>query len=429
MKKFHSLTSKVFAYVLAASICVLSFAGCNSKTSTSSATAKGPVTISFWNSFTGSDGDTLKKLVDQFNTEYQGKIKIDMNILSADAFTQKLPPAIATKTAPDLVTLSSISMNSYTGKIMELSDFFNKGYADKSNFEDAALSLGQLDGKQYGIPGEVFATYMYWNKDLFKAAGLDPDKPPQNFDELKQDAIKLTIPSKKQYGLGLCASAAPQWYSIFIRGNGGNVIDSTGKKSDLNSNTNIATFNYIHDLEYKYNVTPKSTGGVDMDNDMQSGKIGIYFDGPWLVPGLVSHNVNYGIALIPTGTKKQSTVLDGQLFCVPVGTDPSHLDAIYTFLKFWNSDSIAKTWAMAIGDPPYLKSVINDSEVKANQNIKVFSSAMDGIAQPWNLGISGADKIDNDVLFPLVEKLQTDTDVNAAVKAASDSIDKQLSGN
>ena len=66
----------------------------------SSVSAKG-VTIQFWNSFTGSDGDILREIVDQYNKENQDGITINMDIMPGETLSEKLAPAITTGTAPD----------------------------------------------------------------------------------------------------------------------------------------------------------------------------------------------------------------------------------------------------------------------------------------------------------------------------------------
>lgn len=387
-----------------------------------------PITIAFWNSFTGSDADTLKAIVEDFNTQYEGSIKVEMDILASDVFSQKVPPSIATNTAPDLITLDVANLLAYArqGSIEDLSDFFTATGMDENDFLESALELGTVDEKQYGIPMQVFdSTNFFWNKDLFEAAGLDPEVPPQTFEELAEYAVKLTDTSKNQYGLGMCASAAPQFYAVFIRGNGGDVVDINTMESVLDSEANIKTFEYLHDLAYGGGVTPKSTGGVEMDNLMQSGLLAMYFDGQWLIPGLESHDINYGIAQVPSGSAGQFAILDGTLFAIPKGTDDEHKMAVYEFLKFWNSTSVAKLWSTSVGMPPYLNSVINDPEIQANETISALAENAK-VAKPWLGGIESAAKINSDVLFPLIEQLQYKGDVTEMVTKASEQVDAIL---
>jgi multiple sugar transport system substrate-binding protein len=390
--------------------------------------ASGEITITFWNSFTGSDGDTLKAIVNDYNAQNAGKIKVEMDIMSADVFSQKVPPSIATNTAPSLIALNAADTLTYSkeGSIQDLSDFFTATGVDKNDFLPSSLQIGNFGGKQYGIPMQMFdSTNLYWNKDLFKAAGLDPEKPPTTFDELETMAVKLTDASKGQYGFGMFASAAPQWYAVFIKGNGGDVVDMANNKSVLNSDANMKTFDYLHRLAFTENVSPKSTGGVAMDNLMQSGKLAMYLNGPWAIPGLTSHNINFGIAQVPAGSAGTFAVLDGTLFAIPTPTDDAHKAAVYDFLKYWNSTANGKRWSMAIGFPPYLNSVINDPDVKADATISALA-ANAKVAAPWMPGLQSAGNIDANVLFPLVEQLQNDGNVSDMVNQASAKIDSIL---
>jgi ABC-type sugar transport system, periplasmic component len=420
MKKTGSL-SGIAAFALAAAAL---FAGC--------AGASGPTKISYWNSFTGSDGETLTALVKQFNEQNKGKYEVEMNIMSQDAFAQKLPTALATKTGPALMTIGANDLIGYAGRgyLQDLGDIYKKTGLDKADIAQTALDFGTVDGKQYGLPLEVFAIYLYWNKDLFKAAGLDPDKAPATLDELAAYAEKLTKASKSQYGFAMPVKGAPQFYASFIRGNGGAVVDEKGAKSVLASSENIATFEAIRKLAYEKKVSPIGASGVDMDNVMFSGKLGMYMCGPWLIPGLKSHNINFGVAALPAGTKGASTILDGANFAVSKSANAKQKEAAYAFLKYWNSAAVGKDWALKVGFPPYLKSVVADPEVAANPIITTLAESMSsGIAKTWLVGVKGGARIDSDVLFPLIEQLQNGAKADEAVQKASESIDKILAGN
>ena len=74
---------------------------------------------------------------------------------------------------------------------------------DKSNFYENVLAKSYIDDALYGVPMQYNVQYLYYNKDLFTEAGLDPENPPTTLDELREAAIACTDPSKNQYGLGL----------------------------------------------------------------------------------------------------------------------------------------------------------------------------------------------------------------------------------
>lgn len=90
-----------------------------------------------------------------------------------------------------------------------LDDFFEQTGADASNFSDASLQALQYQKVQMMIPMQVHSTFLYWNKDLFEAAGLDPETPPATWEEAAEYALKISDPSRKLYGIGFPISGAP----------------------------------------------------------------------------------------------------------------------------------------------------------------------------------------------------------------------------
>ena len=87
--------------------------------------------------------------------------------------------------------------------IIPLDDFWEKTGLDESNYLEKCC--GQIKSRWkllYGVPMQYNLQYLYYNKDLFEEAGLDPEQPPTTMEELAEDAKKLTNPDKNQYGIG-----------------------------------------------------------------------------------------------------------------------------------------------------------------------------------------------------------------------------------
>lgn len=424
------LRKKIPVLLISLLITSISLTGCGAtKSSTTNDSPSTPkkVTLTFWNGFTATDGDVLKEIVKGYNDKNSDKVEIKMDIMPWGQLFQKLPPSIATNTAPSFVLMGPANIVEYinNGQVQDMSDFFTSTGADKSNFSDASLSLGNFKGKQYGIPMQNFGIYLYWNKDLYKAAGLDPEKGPESLEQMAEYAVKLTDAKKGQFGLGLPIGGAPQYYATFLRANGGEAVDLKNMKSVLNTPDNIKTFDFIRDLTFNKKVSPKGVTGANMDSLMFSGKVAMYMNGPWLVPGLKKNNVNFGVSLIPKGSVKQNTILDGSIFAIPKGTPPDQKKAVYDFVKYWNTTEICKEWSVKNGFPPYLKSVTEDATIKSDPTLSVMST-MSAVATPWNLGLTSTGKIDNDILYPMVEALQSGGDTSNLVKKASDQLDVVL---
>ena len=424
-----------------ASLFVFSAAGC-----TSSQTASGPkevqkqetettvsaepkekVTLQLWSGFTGPDGEILKEIITRFNKANEGKIEVKMDVMGWDVLAQKLPVAIATKSAPGLTLLIGDTIPQYlqNDALEPLDDFFDKTGLQESNYVKNVLDIGKFNDKYYAMPMQFNLIYLYWNKTLFKEAGLDPEKPPVTMDELASYAEKLTIPEKNQYGFGMAVKGAPQYWTSFFWNNGGEIFDLAQKKSLLNALENIKTLEWMQDLAINKKVTPSGAGGAEIDNLLMSGKLGMVINGPWLVNGLKSNNIDFGMTAVPKGSTKQEIISGGIGYAIPAGTSQEVKDAAYEFIKYWMSPEVLKEWSLKNGFPAWENSVINDPEVKADPIQKAISP-LNVMGRPYNPeAYSAISAIDNDALWPMIEGIIAGAiKPEDAIKQTSDKIDE-----
>ena len=130
------------------------------------------VTITFWNAWVGSDGDTLTELVHQFNEENEYGITVDMTITSS--VNEMLQSSLPTGDAADLILGDTGCINRYVGYLRPIDDIFVSTGLKKEDFLEAYLSrCYSEEGELYGMPFQIAQMCLFYNKDLFVAAGLD----------------------------------------------------------------------------------------------------------------------------------------------------------------------------------------------------------------------------------------------------------------
>lgn len=383
------------------------------------------VTLQFWNVFTGSDGDILREIVDNYNKTNTDNIEIQMDIMPNDQLQQKLPAAIATGTAPDLVLFGVENIAPYVSNdsLVDISDFWDVTGVDKSNILENVLELSHVDGKLYGTPMQYNVSYLYWNKDLFKEAGLDPEKAPATLEELTEYAVKLTNPEKNQYGLALPTSVT---YMQFLWANGGDADDSNTNTNLLNSEENVKTLEWLQDLTVNKKVSPSNITGPEADTMLQAGQIAMYMSGPWQINGLREQGINFGIAPCVAGSAGAFSPAGGCSYVIPKGTEESHKLAAYKFMQYWLTDDILKEWSQRNGFPVWSKTLMEDPEIQSDEVLSAISKATE-IGRSYNLGYSLASQIDNDVMIPLFEKVMTGAATpEDALKEASEAMDRVL---
>lgn len=384
----------------------------------------GSITLDFWNVFTGSDGDILRSIVENYNKTNTDNITINMDIMPNDTLQQKLPVAIATKTAPDFVLFGVENLAPYVSNdsLEDISDFWDTTGTDKSNFLDNVVELSYLDGKCYGIPMQYNVQYLYWNKDLFQTAGLNPETPPKTMDELAEYATKLTDISKNQYGLALPTAT----YMQFLWANGGDSNDPDTNKNLLNSENNLKTLEWLQNLSVNEKVTPMNLTGSDADTMLQAGQIAMYMSGPWQINGLREAKINFGIAPCVAGSDGAYSPAGGCSFVIPKGIDENKKKAVYKFMEYWLSDDILKEWSQKNGFPVWSKTLLQDSDIQQDEVLKAISEATE-IGRSYNLGYSLASQIDNDIMITLFESvIMGAATPKDALEEASKKMDKIL---
>lgn len=387
------------------------------------------ITLTFWNGFTGPDGEILREIVDRFNDSHKDSIEIKMDIMGWDVLSQKLPAAIVTDTAPEMVLMIGDWIPQYTANdnFENLDDFWEITELKEDSYLQNVLDLGKFNGSYYALPMQFNLIYLYWNKALFEAAGLDPDTPPTTMEELAQYAEILTDFSNNQYGLALPVKGAPQYWTSFFWNNGGELFDLKTKKSMLNSPENIATLEWLDDLAAK-GVSPIGATGAELDNLFMSGKLAMTINGPWLINGIKSNGINFGITAPPSGSQRQQVIAGDIGFCIPKGVDQKQKEAAYEFIKYWMSDEIIKEWSMRNGFPAWSHNVIADEEVMKDEVLGAISP-LSIMGRGYNPeAFEGISAIDNDALWPMIEAVIIgDDEPSDIIKAASDKIEEIFS--
>lgn len=169
-----------------------------------------PVEITFWHAMGGVNGEAIVKLVEDFNTAYEGKIHVNYEYQGDydSAFT-KIQAAGMNSIPCDLMQVYDIGTRFMidSGWIKPVQEFIDAEGYDISQIEPNIAAYYTVDGKLYSMPFNSSTPTLYYNKTAFAEAGLDPEVAPKNFDELFEMARKLEVKNEdgtvKRYGFGM----------------------------------------------------------------------------------------------------------------------------------------------------------------------------------------------------------------------------------
>ena len=189
--------------------------------------------ITFWNGFTGTDGDVLKEIVADYNATNTLNIEVQVEIMSWDSLYQKLATSLPVGEGPDIIAFNTEYIPSYaeSGALAVINDLYETGGLDANNIPAVMEENLKYNGEYYGVPCNMATLLLYYNKDLFAEAGLDPESPPTTWDELESMALALTkeVNGEQQYGFGLATNNTIQMWPIMLWAGGGDIIGEDGK--------------------------------------------------------------------------------------------------------------------------------------------------------------------------------------------------------
>ena len=365
-----------------------------------------PTTLTFWNGFTSTDGEVLQQIVDDFNASNEWNITIEMDVMPWATFNEKLPAAIAAGNAPDFVLCSSGYYAPYVeaGSFQDVSDFYELPEVNADDFDKNVVDLLYYDDLCVGVPMQMVSHYFYWDKDLYEAAGLDPESPPETFEELVENAKLLTDKSKNQYGFCVPVNNnVTAQYTMYAYGGG--YVNEDETEAVFNSEENVKAFETLKTL---YECSPKDSD----DNTYISGQLAQFINGPWIINGLRENEINYGVKAVPacTGVVQDAAVIPVG-FSIPKTTSEEHKELVYKFVNYWNTEEICTKWTKECGTPAYLLS--------AQANFADDPQTL-ALSEPLSYGhieckLNGVNTISTDGLYPAMEEIFAGADIKTTL--------------
>jgi multiple sugar transport system substrate-binding protein len=301
--------SLLAAAVLA--ISVLGLAACGGSSNKSSTSKGGSASGSI--TFLAADYSDLTKpywvdLIKKFEKANPGS-KVNLQVVSWDDINQKVTTLVSTNQQPDILNLDAYANFAGDKLLMPVSQVTSPQL--QQDFVPKFADNGKVGGTAYGIPLLASVRALFYNKDLFKQAGIT--SPPRTWDELRADAIKIKQKTGKVgYGMPMGPEEAQAEFSLFALGNGGG-WKQNGKWA-INQPANQQALQWMVNLANKDKVTepnPGSANVTDVWKVFGSGTIGMTLGSNFFPVLLKQYNpkLNYGVAPVPVNGSHPAVTL------------------------------------------------------------------------------------------------------------------------
>ncbi|SEG91838.1 multiple sugar transport system substrate-binding protein [Nonomuraea solani] len=255
-------------------------------------------------------------------------VSVEINHLPGPGLIPKVLQQSSSRTLPDVLMLDNpdVQQIAASGALSPLTDYGMSG----DGMVEAVVKAGTYEGKLYGLAPSVNTLVIFYNKDLFKAAGLS--SPPKTWDELRAYAKKLTRQGRYGFAMSNVNTYEGSWQFLpFMWGNGGSEQDITGPET-------AQALRLVLDLQNDGSISKSSINWSqdDVIDQFIAGKAAMVVNGPWQIPALEKRkDVKWAAFPVPTRLATQTTVapLGGEVYTVPRTADKAKMTKAGQFVK------------------------------------------------------------------------------------------------
>jgi len=316
-------------------------------------------TLQMWFDIPGPQVEHVKKVNEKFSAENPG-IEVRTTVVSIAEMSTKLATAVAGGAPPDLAYLGGPTLVTNlmaAGKVESLTKY-QKDIATLDWLDPIKKLLARGDDF-YAMPVNSGVLGLYYNADLYTAAGLAPDKPPTTWDELIKNAKAIANADQQVWGhyIGTkpIAWSADQVWIAYLWQAGGAWLSPDEKQAAFNSEAGVEALKFYVDLVHEHKVTPlKAIDNIVSGNDFETGKIGHMQLYPIWV--LRAEAMSFSVRTAPMPKHKTSAAPLG-MGTIPIFTDSKNKDAAWAYLSWLMKPENAVFWVSGLGNLPTRPSI------------------------------------------------------------------------
>ena len=278
-----------------------------------------PAEVLLWNmQFEDWYGDHFNQMMEQFNSENKD-VHVTQQFINGSVWDQKMKAAQAAKTAPDTYVLAynQVPFSAAQGLIRNMDDLIPQSAWD--DIYDNVKPMITYQGKYYAYP--IFTelqTLLYYRKDMFQEAGLDPDTPPRTWDDLIADAKKLT--KDDVFGVNFPGFSGDfNWAAWGWEYQAANHLALTDdwKSANITDQGFVDLADFVRTLYDEKVVPAQQLANYNDPKPFLDGRLAMMFNGSWVIAALKKDNPELadkvGVAPAPTkdGNQKVTTSAAG----------------------------------------------------------------------------------------------------------------------
>lgn len=305
--------------------------------------ADGRIVIQYWEKWEDFEKEAMREIVDAYNASQD---KVFVNFLSTGAIDQKLLLATAGGNPPDVAGLWAWRLYTYAemGALEPLDGLMRRDGVSAEDYLPSIIEQCRYKDFTWALPTTPATLALHYNRDLFRKAGLDPDRPPRTIAELNEYAAKLTVTDESGaiVQLGFSPTEPGWWNDRWGYWFGGDLLSADGKRITIDSAENIAAFEWVRSFPKRYGMEHiqvfQASGGQfnSSQNLFLAGKVAMVLQGPWMATFVdkFSPGLDWGVAPFPAvdASMPAVTICEADVLVIPKGS--RHREEAWDFIRF-----------------------------------------------------------------------------------------------
>lgn len=384
--------------------------------------------LRIWVTYNDEQFRIYRKLARQFEDKHNVKLRISR--IPWHGQGEKLMYACNSRQAPDIARMDiGLIAKFAAGKSLLALDEMPGMNLMKKELLQAALESTQVrlpsQGiKTFGIPDEFTTLALFYNKDHFRQAGLDPTQPPGSWNEFLEYGKRLiqydAQGTVSRYPFAM--EITPWWSMPFLYSFGGKIIDDNSLACKLTDDPAIQALKFQIELtRSKMEAGAWKSGALKPDAGFKNGKYSMILSGQWNLAQFRNSNVNYGLALIPGNPHlniPSATNVGGNANVI--FKNSKHPRLAFEFLKFLSSVNVQKQLFETLGAIPINNGLAKSGYEFDDPDVKLFIEQSQFAAPRPK--IPGYDKIERIVVSEVETAFQGDRTPREAYTQACEKI-------
>jgi len=322
------------------------------------ARAKGRIVLDYWEKWTGHEGEAMRRVVDRYN---ESQSRVFVRYFAMAGVDQKALIAIAGGAPPDILGVWNFSVPAFaeSNAVLPLDDMAASRGLTRERYARAVWPMLTHRGRLWSMVSTCGSLALFYNRTLFREAGLDPAAPPQTIDELDRCAIALTKEDSGRLTRAGYLHTEPDWWTWHFGYHfGASLYDAESERATAAAPENIRAYEWVQSYPKRWGadrlVRLQSGFGWygTAEHPFLTGKVAMTMQGPWLA-NLIKQfkpDLDYAVTPFPVeapilNPSEPVGLLDSDVLVIPRGV--KHPEESFDFIAYTQSREVLEELSTA----------------------------------------------------------------------------------